>query len=90
MSKQYLESVRSILRRVDPIGLISGGAPDSEYDMEALSIANIHARDPDELATKIHEIFVKAFDERTAGPRGKYEAIAAEIVALGILDNFGK
>lgn len=80
MSKQYLERIKSILRRVDPIGLISGGAPDDEYDMEALAIASIKTRDLDELATKIHELFVKAFDERTAGPRGKYEAIATEIL----------
>ncbi len=83
MSKQYLESIKLTLRRVDPVGLISGGAPDDEYDMEALAIANIKTQDLSELTTKIHEIFVQAFDERTADRGEKYEAIAVEILALG-------
>lgn len=81
MSNVYLDSIKSILRTHDPVGLISQGAPDDEYDHEALMVANIRFDSHEDLTNKIHEIFVERFNRELAGEKSKYSSIADEIIS---------
>ena len=69
------------LQRADPTGLLELGAPASEYDAEAAAILpRLHeARTDLELATIIHEEFVRRFDPELAGGVERYRAAAEEI-----------
>lgn len=61
--KKELDFVINELNNCDFYGIISGGAPLDEFEGEArrILVAAKKAKDPQELRTAIHKIFVKAF-----------------------------
>lgn len=69
------------LNRVDPIGLISMGAPRDEYNPEVkeiLSKINLCKSEKD-LEELMYNTFVKMFDERLAGSREIYRKLSSRI-----------
>lgn len=80
MAKQLVAEVEALLYRHDPIGIAFGDNPD-EYRPEAESIvARLDsARSVEDVHTLVHEEFVRWFDEDTAGPASRYEAIARDV-----------
>jgi hypothetical protein len=80
MVKQLLAKVEALLYRHDPIGIAFGDNLD-EYRPEAESIlARLpQARSVEDVRALVHEEFVRWFDEDTAGPAERYEAIAREL-----------
>ena len=69
------------------MGLLELGAPASEYDPEAGAVlSRLHeARTDLELATIIHEEFVRRFDPELAGGVERYRAPAEEIWSQWLL-----
>ena len=76
-------AVERAMNEADPIGLLEGGAPADEYGPEIGTIVPRIAKleRPDDVATVLHEEFVRWFGEGTAGPREAYEAPARQIWA---------
>jgi hypothetical protein len=78
--ERLVGDLEALLYRHDPIGIAFGDNPD-EYSAEAGTIA---PRLPDvdtvdDVRRIVHDEFVRWFDEDTAGPASRYQAIAEEI-----------
>ena len=76
-------AVERAMNEADPIGLLEGGAPAEEYGPEIGTIVPRIARleRPDDVATVLHEEFVRWFGEGTAGPRESVQSPARQIWA---------
>lgn len=70
--------VKKVVNKRDPIGLISGGAPEDEYDSEIAKVVNLLNAGKIS-AEAIRNIFVSSFDEQLAGEIEKYNSIADDI-----------
>lgn len=75
------EKVRKVVNDLDPIKLISGGAPEDEYDGEVGKIIVLTQKeiDVDSLADKIYTIFLESFGAELVGDRSIYLEIAQRI-----------
>ena len=75
--------VRAI-KEADPIGLLEVGAPTDEYAPEIGTIVPRLAsvERSEDVATLLHEEFIRWFGDGTAGPRHVYEASARRIWCL--------
>lgn len=75
-----VESILDIISSNDPMGLLEMGAPDDEYEDEALAIASIldECRNVQELNEKVFEIFTHFFGDTLDGA-DKLEQISQEI-----------
>ena len=64
MNNNLISEIKKIMIEEDPIGLISSGAPEDEYDSEVLSIARKLNENPDngELRVFIVNLFEKQFE----------------------------
>lgn len=73
--------VKSIVNQIDPIGLISSGAPEDEYNNQINEIVGLLQENVEInfLAEEIYKIFVQSFDEETAGDKKIYLKIAEEM-----------
>jgi len=76
-----------VIRNLDPIGLLATGCPPDEYDGEinhivAKLVMYRSAPPVDELRSLLRDTFVKAFDDRIAGPASAYSEAAAAIANL--------
>ena len=74
--------VKQAIDQADPIGLLAIGCPDDEYDSEinqVLTYVTAYA-DPASLGQRIHQTFIKMFDERIAGPPEVHHHIARQIL----------
>jgi hypothetical protein len=79
-SQRLVGDVEALLYRHDPIGIAFGDNPD-EYSPEAGSIVP-RLQDvgtAEDVRRVVHEEFVRWFDEDTAAPASRYQAIAEEI-----------
>ena len=79
---RLVSDLEAQLYRHDPIGIAFGYNP-NEYSPEAGSIVP-RLRDVETVADVrriVHEEFVHWFDDDTAGPAGRYQAIAEELWA---------
>ena len=74
--------VKQAIDQADPIGLLDIGCPDDEYNPEIEQVmAYVTAySDPVLLGERIHQTFVKMFDESIAGPLDVYHRIARQIL----------
>lgn len=77
-------AVSRILARHDPMGLVAGGAPADEYDVEARTIERrlAEAVSPEDMRRIAREEFARWFNEETAGPESRYESVAGELWEL--------
>ncbi|MEK9156554.1 MAG: hypothetical protein AAB448_00210 [Patescibacteria group bacterium] len=84
MMDPIFTAVRSVINRIDPIGIFYGHQNLDEYDAEVGQILLVLSRtkNQEELSQKILEIFVKSFDEKTVGDKNVYERIAKDIWQL--------
>jgi hypothetical protein len=73
--------VKEAIDQWDPLGLLKGGAPNNEYDMESKKIAaDIHPENNSfEIANIISKIFIKAFYESKIFSAENCLGIAGEI-----------
>lgn len=82
--KNYI-LLKEIVNNVDPIGLIDPDTPESltEYDPELKEILkeDFSLLSEEQLSQRIHEVFVKFFNEEIAGGREKYASIANQFFA---------
>jgi hypothetical protein len=78
--RDLVAAVSAALFRADPIG-INYETNTDEYDAEAetIVIALPKAAGVDEVRALTHEAFIQWFDEATAGPIERYDAVANEI-----------
>lgn len=78
--EQLVAEVAALLYRHDPVGIAFGDNPD-EYRPEAESIAaRLHrTRSADDVRALVHQEFVRWFDEDTAGPASRYDAVARDV-----------
>ncbi len=76
------QNVKTVVNAMDPIGLIKGGAPEDEYDLEINKIIELieQGSAEHELADRIYQIFVNYFTSDLAGEKSKYTAIAERIL----------
>jgi len=84
--KQIYASVKRIVNKADPIGLLRAGAPDDEYHPEIDEIA-CRLPEPEcqsvaKTQAVVHRVFVKWFGTRTAGPRSAHRKLATALHAL--------
>ena len=80
--KRRLNRLREIINRHDPIGLITGGAPEYEYDPEASSIivGLIPGQSEEAMLGLVHGFFTRDFgDDGSAGPPDAYSTLTREI-----------
>ena len=77
-------AVRSILNRHDIAGVIMDDAVVDEYDSETNDIVLLldNKIAQSDLAVALRNIFIKWFDEKTAGGLERYNQMATEITAL--------
>lgn len=74
-----LKGVKSIVNKHDPIGLISGGAPEDEYDGEVIKIVKLIPSNKEKLTEGIIKIFTDSFGEEASQYVDRYDYIAKEI-----------
>lgn len=76
----FYDELAALLFRHDPVGLDYETNRD-EYDPEARAILKQlpACASTADVARLAHEVFVRFFDARTAGPPSRYEPIADEI-----------
>ena len=74
-------AVERAINEADPIGLLEIGAPADEYAPEVGTIVPRLAsvERPEDVATLLHEEFIRWFGDDTAGPPHAYEAPARRI-----------
>lgn len=77
---EELETVRQLINKYDPIGLLGVGAPDDEYSSEAKMIARMvkPALSSEQLLDGVHAVFVVQFFT-ISGDRDKYAPLANEL-----------
>lgn len=73
--------VRKEINRIDPVGLLSMGAPKDEYNPEVEEIVKKIgvAKSEKEVEELVYKTFVKMFGSRIAGVREKYSNLATNI-----------
>jgi len=77
------DELRTIINKHDPIGLLSLGAPEDEYEPEVKTIiVQLDTNKTSEL--QIHDLIYREFlrwfdDESTAGPKDAYKDLAKDI-----------
>jgi hypothetical protein len=73
--------VSRLVREADPIGLISKGTPDDEYDPEVSTILPRlrEAKSSDDVQRIVHEEFVHWFSAEIAGPAEEYAEVSMKI-----------
>ena len=81
---ERFDSLRAIINKNDPIGLIANGAPDDEYDAEVGTI--IVQLNKEMTEQQIQELLYREFirwfdDESTAGPKEAYKKLSQDIYA---------
>ena len=83
MAGEIYSTIKRAIDQTDPIRLLEIGAPEDEYEPEIREIVSRVGRCKSlgEIQTLIHEVFVKWFDERIAGPKERYRAPAEAIWA---------
>lgn len=78
-------SLKEIVNKADPIGLVDPDTPESlnEYDAELKEILkeDVSLLDKERLSQRIYNVFVQFFNEEIAGPREKYDSIADQFLA---------
>jgi|GEM_PF-2724520 len=78
-------SLKEIVNKVDPIGLVDPDTPESlnEYDAELKEILkeDISLLSKEQLSQRIYNVFVQFFNEEVAGSREKYDSIADQFLA---------
>jgi hypothetical protein len=79
--KDTYKKVKEVVKSIDPIGLVSGGAPQDEYNSEINKIVSLLQKsfEVSFLAEEIYKIFVEYFGEETAGDKSIYYKIAEKI-----------
>lgn len=79
--KEMYKKVQQVINSVDPVGLVSGGAPEDEYDSQVNKIITLLQTDLEieTLTEEIHKIFIGSFGEETAGDKAKYLDIAEKV-----------
>lgn len=84
MDNELFLAVRKILNKHDPDGVMYDDENPDEYDSEVKDILAILVTTDsvEQLSEKLRLIFVKAFNEKIAGDRSRYEPIAREILSL--------
>ncbi len=77
------EAVQEIVNKHDPIGLVSGGAPDDEYHTEIGQIVSLlrNTSNKEILAREIGEIFKKFFGEIETD-EDSYLALSEDLLEL--------
>lgn len=79
-SQKNYTLLKEIVNDADPIGLIDPDTPESlnEYESELKEILkdDISLLNKEKLSQRIHEVFIKFFNEEIAGAREKYDSIA--------------
>jgi hypothetical protein len=85
MHSQISELIKRAIDKADPIHLLEIGAPDDEYESEIREVTSRVRKctNLEEVQTLLHEVFVKWFDERIAGPKELYRA-PAEVIWNGL------
>ena len=81
--RQLTAELEALLHRHDPIGIAFGDNPDEDAPEAGTIVPRL--RDVGTIGavrTVVHEEFVRWFDEDTAGPAARYQAIAEEIWPL--------
>ena len=73
------KGIREIINKYDPINLVSGGAPEDEYDGEVIKIIKLLPENKEKLRNDIYKIFINSFNQETAGDRQVYDSIAGEV-----------
>lgn len=81
--KKMYNKIKSIINAADPVDLISGGAPDDEYEAEVVKTLELfQANECKEISgADIHKIFIQMFGADIAGEKGVYDDIAEKIIA---------
>jgi len=80
--KVEFNRVKNIVNNNDPIGLVSGGAPDDEYDIEIGKIMLIKDRsDIKQFTNEVEKIFVEYFGENSIVDHGAFERIARDVLS---------
>lgn len=88
MKKKWMEEFDSIFKIIqtgDPLGLIEGGAPDDEYEIETLEIFTgwkNNLMNPANCLEKITEIFLRRFGENASLNKRSINTISEEILKL--------
>ena len=84
--KRLYAGVKRVVNDADLIGLLRQGAADDEYHPEIDEIANRlpepECRTVAQTHAMVHQVFVKWFGSRIAGPRGAYRKLASAVHAL--------
>jgi hypothetical protein len=77
----FCKSFVEILASCDPLGLIAGGAPDDEYDIEvdAILLRMEEAKSVDILSEIIYEEFIRWFDLPSDYPKTLYNNITSSV-----------
>jgi hypothetical protein len=78
------DELRRAFNRHDPIGLLSAGAPEDEYEAE---VGAVLTRLPataslEDVRRLVHEEFVRWFGEDVAGTETRYLALAGDVWAI--------
>ena len=74
-----------IVTEVDPLGLIAGGAPDDEYEVEALEIFTTWKSsrlNADNCLEKLEEIFLRSFGEGASINEASLQEISEALLRL--------
>jgi len=81
--KSLFEEISSIIYKHDPVGINLSDNPD-EYDIETGAILVVLEKciSKEGLDRNIHSIFVKMFDEKTAGSLADYKSMSHNIWVL--------
>lgn len=75
------EKVKSVINKFDPIGLISGGAPEDEYDSQIKKIVSLIQKnaETDNLTEEIYNIFTQSFGKQSVGGKDLYLRIVEDL-----------
>lgn len=81
---QLFLDIRKILNQYDPVGIIYGDINSDEYDIEVRAILELitDQETHESLAQKLHQVFIRYFDENIAGDYSIYKRIAEDILKL--------
>jgi hypothetical protein len=80
--KELFYKAKEIVNKADPLGLISGGAPDDQFDDEIAKILIVlkNVKDSQELESEIAKIFQSSFKE-TFEP-SEFKEVSLQIFSL--------
>lgn len=79
--KKAMKTIKDIIDKNDPIGLINIGAPSDEYDSETKQISNglDKCNSEEDVLNMVYKIFKDSFDEDIAGKKDTFKNIAKQI-----------